>query len=173
MDPHALDRFIHGVRSIWGPPSTEVIAASQQLLNEFTKVPVTEEWLAELNGIQGSKELYRDPKHGFLLLAHVEKEGLYRKPHDHGTGWVIYAVQHGEMEMGTYGRLINPKGELEVIRRELYRVHAGESRVYLPGDIHDTRCISESVLMFRFTSCDLKKEAQEGRMIHYTSTSHK
>jgi len=39
--------------------------------------------------------------------------------------------------------------------------------VYFPGDIHDTRCISTSALLFRFTICDLKRESKEGRMTRY------
>lgn len=47
------------------------------------------------------EELYRDPEQGFILLAHSEKKDLYRVPHDHGGGWVISAVQSGEIEMKT------------------------------------------------------------------------
>ena len=40
----------------------------------------------------------------------------------------------------------------------------GEARAYLPGDIHDTRCLSDQALVFRFTERDLKREDQvEGR----------
>jgi hypothetical protein len=170
MDQTALNKFVYGVNQVWGPPSTEVVAKSQQLLNDLVRAPISEKWLTDLQETQGSKELYRDPDHGFLLLAHIERKGLYRDPHDHGSGWVIYAVQSGEMEMGTYVRFVSPKGELSLVRRELYRVQAGESKVYLPGDIHDTRCISESVLMLRLTSCDLNKETREGRMVRYVQT---
>lgn len=43
----------------------------------------------------------------------------------------------------------------------------GESRVFLPGDIHDTKCMSKTVLMLRLTSLDLKVEMQAGRMRRY------
>jgi len=41
--------------------------------------------------------------------------------------------------------------------------------VYLPGDIHDTRCVSDSVLMLRLTSCDLKQEEKLGYMTRYAA----
>jgi hypothetical protein len=39
-------------------------------------------------------------------------------------------------------------------------VKAGQVQVYLPGDIHDTLCLSGPALLFRFTERDLKKEDQ-------------
>ena len=83
---------------------------------------------------------------------------------DHGRGWVMYAVQSGEMEMSSYG-LVNDR----LVRRATYRIRAGECQVYLPGDIHDTRCVSDSVLMLRLTSCDLKQEEKLGYMTRYAA----
>jgi len=37
-------------------------------------------------------------------------------------------------------------------------VKPGQAQVYLPGDIHDTLCVSGPALLFRFTERDLKKE---------------
>jgi hypothetical protein len=34
----------------------------------------------------------------------------------------------------------------------------GDVRVFLPGDIHDTRCTSGPLTLFRFTSRDFKRE---------------
>jgi hypothetical protein len=147
-----IETFIETVRNAWGPLSTESIASCQHALEALAR--------SDLHVTEG--ELHRDPQLGFLLLAHTETEGRYRAPHDHGRGWVVYAVVRGEMEMGTYA---NIDGEL--VRREVTRVRAGESRVYLPGDIHDTRCISSEVLMLRLTSCDLKIEDREGRITRY------
>lgn len=167
MEKDSLTKFIEEIRKTWGPLDTKLVSKAQTLLEELVNAPISEPWLAALQGeFQESRELYRDPDHGFILLAHTEREGQYRNAHDHGDGWVIYAVQRGEMEMGTYGR-IERQGEINVVRREKYRVKAGESRVYLPGDIHDTKCISSSVLMLRLTSCDLKTELQAKRMRRY------
>jgi predicted metal-dependent enzyme (double-stranded beta helix superfamily) len=165
---NSLETFIAGVKSVWGPPTTEMVTRCRTLLAELTQTPITEEWLSELYVNPPDDELlYRDPEHDFLLLTYAEREGRYRVPHDHGAGWVLYAVQQGEMEMGTYGRVTDPNGKIRLVQRDVQRVRAGECMLYLPGDIHDTRCISTSALLFRFTSCDLKRESKEGRMTRY------
>jgi len=157
MTKNAIETFVDGVRAAWGPLTTEVVASCRQHLEALTG--------ASLEVEEG--ELHRDPEHGFLLLAHIEREGTYRVPHDHGGGWVIYALVRGEVEMGTYARVVDANGTARVVRREESRMRAGECRVYLPGDIHDTHCLSRDALMLRFTSCDLKVEDREGRMTRY------
>jgi hypothetical protein len=135
-------------------------------LEEFLKAPATEEWLAALHrDAPASEELYRDPTHCFVLLAHAEYAGLYRPPHDHGRGWVIYAVQQGEIEMGTYIRVQGPDGEVQLVKRDVTLVCPGQVKVFLPGDIHDTRCMTGPALLFRFTERDLKKEDKEERKV--------
>ena len=168
MTKSSLDIYIEQVKSDWGPLTTETVARCRRDLEALARAPATEAWLAALHGDPPEdKELYRDPDHGFLLMTHVESRGRYRVPHDHGRGWVIYAVQHGEVEMGSFGRIADPDGKVHLVKRETYRMRAGDCRVFLPGDIHDTHCLSASVLMYRFTSCDLKQEAQAGRMTRY------
>jgi hypothetical protein len=167
MKQDSLSKFIQEIRQVWGPLNSELVAKSQVLMEKLASSPSGEAWIANIQGIENSLELYRDPEHGFILLAHIEKEGLYRAPHDHGNGWVVYAVQSGQMEMRTYGRLKGEHGKEALVRRDKYRMNPGEARAYLPGDIHDTRCISDSVLMLRLTSGDLKKEKREGRMSQY------
>jgi hypothetical protein len=168
MPKSALETFIEGVRLIWGPLTSELAAGSRARIETLLKALPAEAWLAKLlTELPESKELYRDPEHGFLLLAHAEAKGRYRPPHDHGRGWVIYAVQQGEMEVGTYGRAQDPDGSVRLVRREAYRVGPGEARVYLPGDIHDTRCTADTVLYYRFTERDLNKEREERRMTQY------
>ena len=162
MAKNSLEKFIDGVRSNWGPLTTEMVAACRQYLKELLKAPVTEEWLAALHrDAPANQELYRDPTHGFVLLAHTEHAGLYRPPHDHGRGWVIYAMQQGEIEMGTYARIEDADGSVKLVKRDSTPVRPGQVQVYLPGDIHDTRCISGPALLFRFTERDLKKEDKE------------
>lgn len=162
MAESSLERFIEGVRSDWEPLSTELVAASRQRLEALLEAPATEPWLAALHRAPpASKELYRDPPHGFVLLAHAEYAGLYRPPHDHGRGWVIYAVQQGEIEMGTYARVEGPDGTPRLIKRDSTLVRPGQVQVYLPGDIHDTRCMTGPALLLRFTERDLRKEDQE------------
>ena len=162
MARNALETSIEGIRSVWGPLSTEVVAASRRYLEELLHASATEEWLAALyRESPANKELYRDPEHGFVLLAHTEPTGLYRPPHDHGRGWVIYAMQQGEIEMGTYARVEGPDGTVRLVKRGSTLVRPGQVQVYLPGDIHDTRCMAGPALLFRFTERDLRKEDRE------------
>lgn len=166
MAKTALETFVDNVRSDWGPLTSEVAAACSRHLAALLRAPVTEAWLAALQAEPPlSKELYRDPDHGFVLLAHAEPEGLYRPPHDHGRSWVIYGVQSGESEMGTYGRLQDADGAPRLVKRDTTLVQPGRVQVYLPGDIHDTRCTSGPALLFRFTERDLKVEESEAHRI--------
>ena len=162
MAKNSLEKFIEEVRKIWEPLTSEVVAGCRQHLEELVKAPSMEEWLVALHReAPAYNEMYRDPTQGFVLLAHTEPAGLYRPPHDHGRGWVIYAIQQGEIEMGTYARIENPDGSVKLVKRDSTLVRPGQVQVYLPGDIHDTRCISGPALLFRFTERDLKKEDKE------------
>ncbi|MDP1768816.1 MAG: hypothetical protein Q8L74_08435 [Nitrospirota bacterium] len=162
MAKNSLEKFIERVRQIWGPLTSEVVAGCRQQLEELVQAPSTEEWLAALHrDAPAYNELYRDPAHGFVLLAHTEHTGLYRPPHDHGRGWVIYAIQQGEIEMGTYARIEAPNGSVKLVKRDSTLVRPGQVQVYLPGDTHDTRCISGAALLFGFTERDLQKEDKE------------
>lgn len=168
MTRTALECFVEGVRSPWGALTTELVAACQRRMEVLLAAPVEEAWLAGLHReAPPSRELYRDPDHGFVLLAHAERSGLYRPPHDHGASWVLYGIQHGEVEMGTYARLEGDEGEVRLVRRNTTRVNAGQTQLYLPGDIHDTLCLSADALVFRFTERDLRIEDREGRLTRY------
>ena len=166
MNDDALKTFIARTRAVFGPLTTEMVAAVREQLEQLANAPNTERWLQALHEeAPASHELYRDPAHGFVLLAHSEATGLYRPPHDHGRGWVIYALQRGEMEIGTYARVEDADSRVRLVQRDTSTLRAGEVRVYLPGDIHDTRCVSGPSLLFRFTERDLKKEDQEAHRV--------
>jgi hypothetical protein len=177
MTDTALQIFAARIRAGWGPLSSALAAACRHHMETLMQAPETEPWLADLHKAQpASRELYRDPTHGFVLLAHTEPAGLYRPPHDHGRGWVIYAVQRGAVEMGTYARIEDGTGNgnngsrAHLVKRDATVVHAGQAKLFLPGDIHDTRCLSGPALLFRFTDRDLKKEDQEEhRVTRYTA----
>jgi hypothetical protein len=163
MSKNSVETFIQGVRLAWGPLTSELVTVCCACIEALAKAPATEAWLAELQRDRPeSRELYRDPGHGFLLLVHAEPLGRYWSPHDHGRGWVIYAVQQGESEVGTYARVQDPNGRVRLVRREVYRLRPGERRVFLPGDIHDIRCTAGPVLYYRFTDRDLRQEEREG-----------
>lgn len=169
MAKNSLGEFITGIRSTWGSLSTDVVAHSRAHAEKLVKAPASETWLASLHQTAPAyEELYRDPTYGFVLLAHTEAVGLYRPPHDHGRGWVIYALQQGEIEMGSYARVTDADGRVRLVKRDATIVRPGQAMVYLPGDIHDTRCLSGPALLLRFTERDLKKEDQdEHRVTRY------
>jgi predicted metal-dependent enzyme (double-stranded beta helix superfamily) len=159
MKKNSLQRFTESVSATWGPLTSELVASVRRHMEVLVEAPSSEDWLSDLHeeGAE-SRELYRDPAHGFVLLAHAESHGLYRPPHDHGTGWVVYAVQRGATEMGTYARLHDAAGKTQLVKRGSRVIQAGQVEVYLPGDIHDTRCTEGPLTLYRLTSCDLKKE---------------
>lgn len=162
----ALDQFAWRVRDRWGPLTSELIADCSARIEDLLRAPSSEQWLADLRrDAPESRELYRDPVHGFVLLAHTETQGRYRPPHDHGRSWVIYGVLQGEMDMGTYARVDAPDGLPRLVQRGTTRVRAGEVQVYLPGDIHDTCCIFGPAIQFRFTERDLRGEQQITRYV--------
>ena len=165
----SLSTFTRNVHSAWGPLSTELVDECRRQAEALVRAAPSEPWLAALHENQpASEELYRDPEHGFVLLAHTEQAGLYRPPHDHGRAWVIYGVQHGQSEMGTYARIEDPHGGVRLVKRNSTLVRAGQVQVYLPGDIHDTLCMTNSALLFRFTERDLKVEdRQEHHVTRY------
>lgn len=168
MSNSSLQTFTEGVHASWGPLSSELVEASRQRVEALLQTPPSEQWLAQLHQAAPARaELYRDPKHGFVLLAHTEHAGLYRPPHDHGRSWVIYGVQRGEVEMRSYARIDNGEGRKQLVRRDAVIVRPGQALVYLPGDIHDTRCLSDSALLFRFTERDLKIEDAQGHVTRY------
>lgn len=166
MACNSLDSFTTAVRSAWGPISTDLVAACRQGLEALMRADPGEDWLAALLAERpASRELYRDPNHGFMLLAHNENQGLYRPPHDHGRAWVVYGVQSGVLEIRTWAKLPGPDGEPRLVLRDSTLLEPGAARAYLPGDIHDTRCVTESALLFRFTERDLRHEDQVERKL--------
>lgn len=166
MPNNSLQTFARETSAAWGPLTSELVADSRVRLEALQKALPGEPWLAELKrDFSETKELYRDPVNGFVLLAHAEGPGHFRPPHDHGRGWVIYGVQQGKMEIRTYGRVEGRDGKARLVLRDTYTVRPGETRVYLPGDIHDTRCTGGPVPYYRFTDLDLRKEESEGHLI--------
>lgn len=166
MDRTALQSFIEDVRFRWGPLTSELAEACQTAMEKLLRASPEEGWLTRLrHDAPASAELHRDPDHGFMLLAHTEQAGLYRPPHDHGRSWVLYGIQSGEIEMGTYARIETDDGAVRLVKRNTTVVRAGQAQLYLPGDIHDTRCVNDSALLFRFTERDLRVEDRQHRRL--------
>jgi len=159
MTDTALDRFVADVRTAWGPLTSEMAAQCARALECLACTPATEPWLAAVLARAAATEvLHRDAEQGFLLLAHTEPEGMYRPPHDHGHSWGIYAVVSGEIAMATLSRVEDAGGKVRLVRRDVTRLRPGDVKLFLPGDIHDTRCIKGPALELRFTERDLKTE---------------
>jgi len=159
MSEDSLQVFVAAARKTWAPLNSEVVHGMRLHLERLLAASPSESWLAAFHAAAPeSRELYRDATHEFLLVAHTEQPGLYRPPHDHGRGWVLYGVQRGEMEMATYRRVHDLRGEAHLVRRETFTLRAGDVRVFLPQDIHDTRCVVGPLTLLRFTSRDFKKE---------------
>ncbi|QNM82618.1 hypothetical protein H8M03_11560 [Sphingomonas sabuli] len=166
MERTALDDFADRVAGAWGPISSELVDTCRSALAKLTCADAAELWLASLRQEKpASRELLRSPTQGFMLLAHTENQGLFRPPHDHGRGWVVYAVQSGALEIRTYGKVARPDGTLELVLRDETILEPGTALAYLPGDIHDTRCLSPTALLFRFTERDLRHEDQVERKV--------
>jgi hypothetical protein len=161
---NSLERFVAAVRADWSPVSTTLVARCRAHLDALTASAEREDWLASLLAERpATRELHLEPD-GFMLLAHAERHGLYRPPHDHGRAWVVYGVQSGALEVGTYVKVANARGE-QLVRRETVVLRPGAARAYLPGDIHDTHCLTEDALVFRFTERDLRHEDQVERRV--------
>lgn len=114
-------------------------------------------------------EIRRSEAHGFVLMGHVEQPDMVSPPHDHGSGWVIYAVVRGRNEMGIFNRVVDGSGALHGVQKDSYVMEPGDCRVFLPGDIHDTLSLTEDTVMLRFTSCDFFEELRTGRLVRYTN----
>lgn len=154
-----LATSMQAISAAWGPMNHSLLDLARREVEALAKASPEEPWLASLHRDQPSnRELYRDPRHGFVLLAHFEPPALYRPPHDHGRSWVVYAVQNGEIEIGTYDRIPAADGTEHLAHRQAHLLRPGCASVYRPGDVHDTLCVAGPALLFRFTERDLKHE---------------
>lgn len=158
-DFNSLGAFIDAVRAAWGRDTRELADECARQMQRLLGAPGSEAWLAPLRReLPPRAELYRDPQHGFVLLAHAEHQGLYRPPHDHGRSWVVYGVLQGAIEMGAYTAIDAAGSETQLLQQGSSIMRAGDVRAYLPGDVHDTRCQADATLLLRFTARDLKQE---------------
>ncbi len=172
MENHALESFINNVKRDWSGLNTETVDAVRDHLIELTHQAGEEPWLASIKREKpASSELYRDLEYGYILLAHTEKKGLYRAPHNHGNGWVFYALQSGKMEMTSYKQITTHTDDIKLVSRGKEVLQKGDCRVLLPGDIHDTKCLSNDLIQYRLTSWDLTKEKKARRMVQYSKSA--
>ena len=159
MNKLDLNPIFAEIKSSWEMPDNTSIECAKSIVKKLSESLELKHFLAKEEITKG-KELYRDHERGFVLIAYSEPKDFYRVPHNHGNSWVVYAVIEGIIEMGTY-TLANQN---HLIKKDKYQMESGDTQVYFPGDIHDTKCISEKVIILRFTSCDLREEEKQGRM---------
>ncbi|MBH64070.1 MAG: hypothetical protein CL569_16810 [Alphaproteobacteria bacterium] len=102
--------------------------------------------------------LYEDPDLGFCIIAHVYEGGANPPPHDHGPTWAVYGQAAGVTEMTDFKVLKAPSGDSpgKVEAVKTHDLHAGDTMVYLTGDVHTPRREEETRLI-RVEGQDLSK----------------
>jgi hypothetical protein len=158
----SLENYIAAIRSIWGDGKDPQLPFKIKALMEhlFASTSPNDPWMAQLiREGKPSRELYRDPEHGFIQMGHVHKQGHGNSPHDHGRCWVVYGSYRGLTEITTYRRADDGKepGRATLEKKELHRLSPGVVHPYLPGDIHSTQAVEGPALVLRFLSYDLNK----------------
>lgn len=162
-----VDSLIKKIQESLQETDMKSILHTQVILQQATLDPeLSEQICSRIGHSNKNSELYRDRTNGFVLLAYTEIRGAYRIPHNHGDAWVIYSILEGQVEMGNYFKLGKPKQTLILKNREI--LNPGDTRIYYPGEIHDTRCLSEKGFILRLTSCDLRDEEIQGRMERFS-----
>jgi hypothetical protein len=158
----SLERYIQEIRSIWGDGKDPQLPFRVKELMErlFASTNPEEPWMAELiREGRPSRELYRDPVHGFIQMGHLHAQGRRNTPHDHGPCWVVYGSYSGLTEITTYKRVDDGSepGKANLAVKEVHRLSPGVAHPYLPGEIHSTHAVQGPAVVFRFLSYDLEK----------------
>ena len=161
-ESNSLERYIEEVRSIWGNGKDPQLPFKVKSLMEklLASTSPDEPWMAQLiREAKPSRELHRDPDHGFIQMGHVHQQGHGNSPHDHGPCWVVYGSYKGVTEITTYRRTDDGKdaGRATLEKKELRRLSPGVVYPYLPGEIHSTQAVEAPAVVFRFLSYDLNQ----------------
>src|SRR4029434_3215924 len=157
-----LEKYIAEVRAVWGdgkdPQLPFKVAALMEKL--FVLTSPDDPWMAELiRDGKPSRELYRDPDHGFVQMGHIHKQGHGNQPHDHGPCWVVYGSYKGVTEITKYKRADDgtQEGVAKLEQERLDGLTTGGVFPYRPGEIHSTNAVEGPGVVFRFLSYDLEK----------------
>jgi predicted metal-dependent enzyme (double-stranded beta helix superfamily) len=104
----------------------------------------------------GTHQIYRDPEHDFVVLAHVNGPARKSPPHDHGSSWAIYGQADKYTEMSEYSRTDGGSGagEAELKHERTYRLEPGMAGLYDVGAIHQID-YPEGARFVRVTGTDL------------------
>ncbi len=159
---NSFERYIAEVRAVWGDGKDPGLPFKVKGLMEkmLASTSAGDPWMAELlREAKPSRELYRDPDHGFIQMGHVHQQAHGNTPHDHGPCWVIYGSYSGVTEISLYLRVDDggEQGRAVLEKKDLHRLSPGVAYAYLPGDIHATRAVEGPAVVFRFLSYDLEK----------------
>jgi len=159
---NTFDRYIAEVRAVWGdgkdPQLPDKVAGLMEKL--FASTSPDDPWMAEIiRDGKPSRELHRDPDHGFIQMGHVHKQGHGNAPHDHGPCWVVYGAFSGVTEITKYKRTDDGSqpGKCALEKDRLDTLTAGVVVPYVTGDIHSTHAAQGPGVVFRFLSYDLDK----------------
>lgn len=102
-----LKKYVTSVRSILNEPLSpagrvrRIRTAAKQLIADGLPLSAEERQIPDHG--YGRNLLYRDPDHGFVVIAMVWPPGHSGPPHDHGT-WGVVAVTEGEIAIDNYVR---------------------------------------------------------------------
>jgi len=151
---YTLEAFIEDARQVFAStkdPRTQ----AQEIARHMKNLLAVPDWLEEkLNlpaeGGFGRVDFHHDqeyghPDGGFLLMCSVQRPGQDNLPHDHGTTWVVYGVYEGAIEQ-TKWRWSYPESDRtspEIKPLESWVQQPGGVAFFLPGEIHNTRCIAD------------------------------
>ncbi len=104
------------------------------------------------------KVLYEDPKHGFLIVAHVYHQGREGGAHDHGHSWAIYGQASGESDMSDWTKLeiAEPGKPGRATYARSYTLRPGMAHLYNEGDLHSLKQKGPARLV-RIEGADLTK----------------
>lgn len=140
----ALSRYISSVRDICGqhlslPTRVDRIReAAGRLVSDGIRLSEQERYFPPTG--YGRNLLWRDPDHGFVVIAMVWPANTIGSPHDHMT-WGVVAVAEGELDIVNYRRDDDGSvsGKAVLHERERFTGKTGGIGYVLPPheDIHE------------------------------------
>ena len=159
---NTFDRYIAEVRATWGDGKAPDLPFKIKSLMEklFASTSPEDPWMDELiREGKPSRELYRDPDHGFIQMGHVHKQGHGNTPHDHGPCWVVYGNYKNPTRMRRWRRMDDGStpGYAEVELQKEFMNEPGMASAFSVGDIHSIE-FGDDTFFIRVTGGDVEKK---------------
>jgi hypothetical protein len=106
MARNTFEASIEGIKSVWGPLSTEVVAGCRRHLEDLIKSLATDGVVGGgcTGKLRQTKSFTGTRHRGSCSWRTLNMQGCIDYPMTTLGGWVIYALPQGEIEMGTYIR---------------------------------------------------------------------